>query len=149
MNAKDEKKQIGNIEIPTLILFLEKCPVSGTPVSNWKPGDVITFALPSECPTYIKNPSHVWSIWWFPEIGVPSNHPLRWGFPLQTIHLGNSPINGNPLYVPYWHANSASKLGGDLWRLIPSYLGFLKMGTAQWLGWDWNILWQFGWFTLW
>ena len=30
--------------------------------------------------------------WRFPEIGVPPNHPVQWGFPSRTNHSGNPPF---------------------------------------------------------
>ena len=34
--------------------------------------------------------------WWFPKIGVPPNHPFKWGFPFSTIYFGVPPFMEPP-----------------------------------------------------
>ena len=55
------------------------------------------------------------NIWWFPEIGVPPNHPIEWDYP---THFGVPPFMetyGNPQY----------------WGLILYILGTNNLSTNQ------------------
>ena len=36
------------------------------------------------------------SIWWFLEIGIPPNHPIKWDFPWNKPTHFDTPIHGNP-----------------------------------------------------
>ena len=36
------------------------------------------------------------NIWWFPEIGVPPNHPVSMGFSIINHPFGGTHIYGNP-----------------------------------------------------
>ena len=96
MNA-DEKKPIGNIKIARLILFLENVTFREhlSPTENQETSSHMRCLQNAQHISHYPLFDDVWSIWWFPEIGVPSNHLLWRGFPLYTIHLGNSPT-GNP-----------------------------------------------------
>ena len=42
---------------------------------------------------------HLETIWWFPEIGVPLNHPFQWDFPLYTLYFGRPPFMEPPISV--------------------------------------------------
>ena len=55
----------------------------------------------------------LWSLWWFPEIGVPSNHP----FLTKTIHFVVPPFMESPLYhvILYLSCRCQAMLSGMYW----------------------------------
>ena len=63
-------------------------------------------------------------VWWFPEIGLPPNHPLLMGFSIINQLFWGSPIYGNPhmgthnygnLGWRWWKGTSTSNLEGVQW----------------------------------